>query len=65
MILGRMIDVVVWDMVTVLDIQGHNLSSYQVAYPFVNPYLNQDFSGILQHETDVLTYYIRDKVISE
>jgi hypothetical protein len=26
------------------------ISSYQVAFPFVNPYLNQDFCGILQHE---------------
>jgi hypothetical protein len=49
----------------VLDIEGHNLSSYQVSFPFVNSYLDQDFSGILQNKADVLTYYIRDMVISE
>jgi hypothetical protein len=42
-------------LVPVLDIQGHNLSSYQVSFPFLNSYLDQDFSGILQNETDVLT----------
>jgi hypothetical protein len=42
-------------LVHVLDVQGHNLPSYQVYLPFVNSYLDQDFSGILQNEADVLT----------
>jgi hypothetical protein len=45
-------------LVPVLDVQGHNLSSYQVSFPFVNSYLDQDFCGILQNVADVLTRYI-------
>jgi hypothetical protein len=45
-------------LVPVLDAQGHNLSSYQISFPFVNSHLDQDFSGILQNEADVLTRYI-------
>jgi hypothetical protein len=45
-------------LVPVLDIQDHNLSSFQVSFPFVNSYLDQDFSGNLQHKADMLTRYI-------
>jgi hypothetical protein len=34
-------------LVPVLDVQGHNLSSCQVSFPFVNFYLDQDSFGIL------------------
>jgi hypothetical protein len=37
---------------------GHKVPFYQVTFPFVNSYLDQDFSGILQIETDVLTHCI-------
>jgi hypothetical protein len=45
-------------LVPVLDVWGHNLPSHQVSFPFVNSHLDQDFSGILQNEADVLTCYI-------
>jgi hypothetical protein len=75
-----MIDVVVWDfvcpgscasrlatllLVPILDIQGHNLSSYQVSFPFVNSYLDQDFSGILQNQLMFSHLRFRDRIISE
>jgi hypothetical protein len=45
-------------LVPVFDIWGNNLSSYQVSFPFVNLDMDQDFSGILWNEVDVLTRYI-------
>jgi hypothetical protein len=45
-------------LVPVLDILGHNSSSHQVSFPFVNSYLDQDFYVILQNEAEVLTRYI-------
>jgi hypothetical protein len=33
------------------------MSLYQVSFPFVNSYLDQDFSGILQNKADVSVRY--------
>jgi hypothetical protein len=44
-------------LIPVLDVQGRNLSSYQVSSPFVNSYMDQDFPGILQNKADVLACY--------
>jgi hypothetical protein len=44
-------------LVPALDIQGQNLSSYEMSYPFVIFYLEQDFSGILLIEANVLMHY--------
>jgi hypothetical protein len=45
-------------LVNVLDAWCHNISYYRVSFPLVKSYLEQDFSGILQSEADVLTRYI-------
>lgn len=45
-------------LVPVLNIQDHNISSYQVSLSFVNYYIDKEFSGILQHENDVFTSHI-------
>jgi hypothetical protein len=45
-------------LVLLLEVEGHNLLSYQVSFPSMNSYLDQDFSAILQNEADVLTCYI-------
>jgi hypothetical protein len=50
-------------LVPVLDVQGHNLSSYQVSFPFVGSHLEQEFLGILQNAADMLKHYIRVRVI--
>jgi hypothetical protein len=52
-------------LVPVLDIQGHSLSSHQILYSFVNSYLDNNFSGILQHEADVLTCYFNQGYFRE
>jgi hypothetical protein len=41
-------------LVPVSDIQGHNLSSYQVSFPFANSCLDQNFSGNLQNKAYTL-----------
>jgi hypothetical protein len=53
-------------LVPVSDVQGHNLSSYQVSLPF---YLDQDFSGTLKNKANVLvcnkrlkSYFRRERV---
>jgi hypothetical protein len=52
-------------LMPVLDVQGHNLSSFQISFPFVNSYLDQGFSGFIQNKADVFTHCVRDKVLSE
>jgi hypothetical protein len=58
-------------LVPVLDIWGHNLSTYQFSFPFVSTHMYQDFSGIQQNKADVtsmlmcLPVIFTDRVISE
>jgi hypothetical protein len=48
-------------LVTVLYTQGHNVShpQHKILFPFVNSYLDQNFSGILQNKDDITTRCIQ------
>jgi hypothetical protein len=44
-------------LMPVFVIQGHDVTSYQVSFPFTNLHLDQDISSILKNEADVHTLY--------